>query len=63
MQLLSDGVQFVRPVVLVISLFSSDLFLPVFLPSVILPFLGYVPLVVVVIPFCVFSQSEMLNAL
>ena len=36
--------------------------LPVFLPLVIVPFLGLVPLVVVVIPFCVFSQSEMLNA-
>ena len=33
-----------------------------FLPSVILPFLRFVPLVVVVVPFCVFSQSEMLNA-
>ena len=61
MQLLSDGVRFVRLVVLVISLFSW-IFLPVFLPSVILPFLRFVPLVVVVVPFCVFSQSEMLNA-
>ena len=40
---------------------SSDL-LPVFLPLVIVPFLRFVPLVVVVVPFCVFSQSEMLNA-
>ena len=39
----------------------SDL-LPVFLPLVIVPFLRLVPLVVVVVPFCVFSQSEMLNA-
>ena len=39
----------------------SDL-LPVFLPLVIAPFLRFVPLVIVVIPFCVFSQSEMLNA-
>ena len=39
----------------------SDL-LPVFLPLVIVPFFRLVPLVVVVIPFCVFSQSEMLNA-
>ena len=61
MQLLSDGAQFVRLVVSVVSLYFSDL-LPVFLPSVILPFLRFVPLVVVVIPFCVFSQSEMLNA-
>ena len=29
---------------------------------VILPFFRLVPLVVVVVPFCVFSQSEMLNA-
>ena len=29
---------------------------------VILPFLRFVPLVVVVVPFCVFSLSEMLNA-
>ena len=36
--------------------------LPVFLPLVIVPFLRLVPLVVVVVPFCVFSQSEMLNA-
>ena len=61
MQLLSDGARFVRLVVFVVSLFFSDL-LPVFLPSVILPFLRFVPLVVVVVPFCVFSQSEMLNA-
>ena len=27
-----------------------------------IPFLRFVPLVVVVVPFCVFSQSEMLNA-
>ena len=39
----------------------SDL-LPVFLPLVIVPFFRLVPLVVVVVPFCVFSQSEMLNA-
>ena len=39
----------------------SDL-LPVFLPLVIVPFLRLVPLVVVVFPFCVFSQSKMLNA-
>ena len=39
----------------------SDL-LPVFLPLVIVPFFRFVPLVVVVVPFCVFSQSEMLNA-
>ena len=61
MQLLSNGARFVRLVVLIVSLFSSDL-LPVFLPLVILPFLRFVPLVVVVIPFCVFSQSKMLNA-
>ena len=61
MQLLSDGVRFVRLVLFVVSLYFSGL-LPVFLPSVILPFLRFVPLVVVVIPFCVFSQSEMLNA-
>ena len=36
--------------------------LPVFLPLVIVPFVRLVPLVVVVVPFCVFSQSEMLNA-
>ena len=50
------------------SLYSSyrcfpRILLLVFLPSVILPFLQFVPLVVVVIPFCVFSLSEMLNAL
>ena len=39
----------------------SDL-LPVFLPLVIVPFFRLVPLVIVVVPFCVFSQSEMLNA-
>ena len=39
----------------------SDL-LPVFLPLVIVSLLRLVPLVVVVVPFCVFSQSEMLNA-
>ena len=61
MQLLSDGVRLVRLVVFVVSLYSSDL-LPVFLPLVIIPFLRLVPLVVVVVPFCVFSQSEMLNA-
>ena len=61
MQLLSDGARFVRLVVFIVSLYFSGL-LPVFLPSVILPFLRFVPLVVVVIPFCVFSQSEMLNA-
>ena len=38
----------------------SDL-LPVFLPLVIVPFLRLVPLVIVVAPFSVFSQSEMLN--
>ena len=61
MQLLSDGARFVRLVVLVISLFSLDL-LPVFLPLVMIPFFRLVPLVVVVVPFCVFSQSKMLNA-
>ena len=61
MQLLSDGPRFVRLVVFVVSL-CSRIFLPVFLPLVIVPFLRFVPLVVVVIPFCVFSQSEMLNA-
>ena len=61
MQLLSDGARFVRLVVFVVSLYSSDL-LPVFLPLVIIPFLRLVPLVVVVVPFCVFSQSEMLSA-
>ena len=61
MQLLSDGARFVRLVVLVVLLFSSDL-LPVFLPLVMVPFFRLVPLVVVVVPFCVFSQSEMLNA-
>ena len=61
MQLLSDGARFVRLVVFIISLYFLGL-LPVFLPSVILPFLLFVPLVVVVVPFCVFSQSEMLNA-
>ena len=61
MQLLSDGVRLVRLVVFVVSLYSSDL-LPVFLPLVIIPFLRLVPLVVVVVAFCVFSQSEMLNA-
>ena len=40
----------------------SDLLLPVFLPLVIVPFFRLVPLVVVVVPFCGFSQSEMLNA-
>ena len=45
-----------------IAVFFSILLL-VFLPSVILPFLRFVPLVVVVVPFCVFSLSEMLNAL
>ena len=61
MQLLSDGARFVQLVVFIVSLYFSDL-LPVFLPSVILPFSRLVPLVVVVVPFCVFSQSEMLNA-
>ena len=61
MQLLSDGTRFVRLVVLVVSLFSSDL-LPVFLPLVMIPFFRLVPQVVVVIPFCGFSQSKMLNA-
>ena len=61
MQLLSDGARFVRLVIFVVSLYFSD-FLPVFLPLVILPFLRFVPLVVVVVPFCVFSQSEKLNA-
>ena len=61
MQLLSDEARFVRLVVLVVSLFSSDL-LPVFLPLVMIPFFRLVPLVVVVVPFCVFSQSKMLNA-
>ena len=61
MQLLSDGARLVRLVVFILSLYSSDL-LPVFLPLVIIPFLRLVPLVVVVVPFCVFSQSEMLNA-
>ena len=61
MQLLSDGARFVRLVVFVVSLYFSDL-LPVFLPLVVLPFLRFVPLVVVVVPFCVFSQSEKLNA-
>ena len=61
MQLLSDGAQLVRLVVFVVSLYSSDL-IPVFLPLVIIPFFRLVPLVVVVVPLCVFSQSEMLNA-
>ena len=61
MQLLSDGARFVRLVVFIVSLYSSDL-LPVFLPLVIIPFLRLVPLVVMVVPFCVFSQSEMLSA-
>ena len=61
MQLLSDGVRFVRLVVLIVSLFPSGL-LPVFLPLVMIPFFRLVPLVVVVVPFCVFSQSKMLNA-
>ena len=63
MQLISDVARLVRLVVLVISLFPSDLISCFFLPLVILPFLRFVPLVVVVIPFCVFSLSEMLNAL
>ena len=50
------------------SLYSSYRCFPrisllVFLPSVILPFLRFVPLVVVVVPFRVFSLSEMLIAL
>ena len=61
MQFLPDGARFVRLVVLVVSLYASDL-LPVFLPLVMIPFSRLVPLVVVVVPFCVFSQSEMLNA-
>ena len=61
MQLLSDGPRFVPTSCIRRIAVFSDL-LPVFLPLVIVPFLRLVPLVVVVIPFCVFSQSEMLNA-
>ena len=63
MPILSDVARLVQLVVLVVSLFSSDLISCYFLPSMILPFLRFVPLVVVVVPFCVFSLSEMLNAL
>ena len=61
MQLLSDGPRFCPTSCIRCIAVFSDL-LPVFLPLVIVPFLRLVPLVVVVIPFCVFSQSEMLNA-
>ena len=63
MPILSDVTRLVQLVVLVVLLFSSDLISCYFLPSMILPFLRFVPLVVVVVPFCVFSLSEMLNAL
>ena len=62
MQFLSDGVRFVRLVVLVISLFPRY-FITCFLTFGDITFLRFVPLVVVVVPLSVFSLSEMLNAL
>ena len=61
MQLLSDGARFVRLVVFVVSL-CSRIFYLFSLPLVIVPFLRLVPLVVVVVPFCVFLNLKMLNA-